>query len=132
MTYELKSPILGFEDLNEVILMEQDDVFAKIQSGNNPYIELNLVNPYALREYSFEIPKYVSLLLDITEASKVTVYCVLINQKPIEHSKVNFLAPIIFNTDNGKAAQIALSVKNYPDFKVADDLQEYIAKMPAE
>lgn len=132
MTYELKSPILGFEDLNEVVLMEQDEVFAKIQSSTNPYIELNLVNPYALREYSFEVPKYVSLLLDITEASNVVVYCVLVNQRPIENSKVNFLAPIIFNKDNGKAAQIALSIKNYPDFKVADDLQEYIAKMPTE
>jgi len=131
MTYELKSPILGFEDLDKVELIEVDDVFAKIKSSSNPYIELNLINPYSLREYSFHIPKYVSLLLDITDQSNLLVYCVLVAQKPLENSKVNFLAPIVFNKDNQTAAQLALSVKDYPYFKVADEMREYIDKLPA-
>lgn len=130
MTYELKSPILGFEDLNNIILEEKDEVFAKIKSGNKPYIELSLVNPYALREYSFNIPKYVSLLLDITERSNLLVYCVLVAQNPLENSKVNFLAPIVFNKDNQTAAQLALSIRDYPHFKVADDIKQYIDSLP--
>lgn len=132
MTYELKSPILGFEDVNNVVLEERDEVFAKIKSVEKPYIELNLVNPYALREYSFDIPKYVSLLLDITDKSNLLVYCVLVLQNPIENSKVNFLAPIVFNKDNQTAAQLALSVKEYPHFKVADDIKQYIDNLPID
>ncbi|MFP4332641.1 MAG: flagellar assembly protein FliW [Campylobacterales bacterium] len=130
MVYELKSPILGFEDLDQVEFEELDESFAKIRSTSNSYIELTLVNPYSLREYSFDIPKYVQVLLDINENTNLLVYCVLIVQTPIDNSKVNFLAPIIFNKDNNRAAQIALSVKDYPHFKVADDLKNYMTETP--
>jgi flagellar assembly factor FliW len=130
MVYELKSPILGFEDLDQVEFEELDESFAKIRSTSNSYIELHLVNPYSLREYSFDIPKYVQVLLDISDKTNLLVYCVLIVQTPINNSKVNFLAPIIFNKDNAKAAQIALSVKDYPNFKVADDLKNYMTETP--
>ncbi|MFW6308031.1 MAG: flagellar assembly protein FliW, partial [Campylobacterales bacterium] len=68
--------------------------------------------------------------LDINENTNLLVYCVLIVQTPIDNSKVNFLAPIIFNKDNNRAAQIALSVKDYPHFKVADDLKNYMTETP--
>jgi len=125
MRYLLKSPILGFEDMDEVELIKSDEMFSKLRSVKNPAIELSLVNPYILREYSFDVPKYISLLLDVNEKSNLNVYCVVVLQNPVEHSKVNFLAPIIFNEDNMTAAQLALSIREYPDFKVADDIKNY-------
>lgn len=126
MVYELKSPILGFENMIKVEFEKIDEMFAKIRDVDNPAIELTLVNPYILREYSFDIPKYIQLLLEINENSRLNVYNVVVIQKPIENSKVNFLAPIIFNEDNHFAAQIALSIRDYPDFKVADELKNYM------
>ncbi len=126
MTYELKSPILGFEYMNEVSFEQVDEMFCKVRSLENPAIELTLANPYLMREYSFDVPNYISLLLDIKDNSKVNVYCVVVLQTPLEKSKVNFLAPIIFNEDNKKAAQIALSVREYPHFHVADEIRNYM------
>ncbi len=125
MVYELKSPILGFEDMDQVELIKSDEMFSKLRSSKNPAIELALVNPYILREYSFDVPKYISLLLDVHGETNLTVYCVVVLQNPLENSKVNFLAPIIFNEDNQTAAQLALSVRDYPDFKVADEIKKY-------
>jgi len=126
MKYQIKLPLLGFEEMTEVELIEMDEMFSKIRSIQNPAIEITLVNPYVLREYSFDVPKYISLLLEIQGQPSVKVYCVVVVQNPIEESRVNFLAPIIFNQENATAAQIALSVKDYPDFKVADEIKHYM------
>lgn len=126
MVYELKSPLLGFEEIKEFDLVEVDEMFAKIKAVNNPSIEITLVNPYALREYSFDIPAYIQALLDINAQSKVRVFCTVVIQNPIDESRVNFLAPLIFNDDNQTAAQIALSIKDYPDFSVADKIKNYV------
>ncbi len=127
MTYELKSPILGFEHLSKVQLIKIDSILAKIQSKSEKF-EIYLVNPYVLREYSFDIPKNIQLLLDLKKDSQVEVYCVLVLQKDLENSLVNFLAPIIFNHDNNTAAQIPLAMKDYPDFDFTAPLYSFIKK----
>lgn len=126
VVYELKSPILGFEEIREVELVEIDGVFAQIKSKNSPAIGLTLANPYALREYSFEIPAVIQTLLEITQDSKVRVFCVVVIQNPIAESRVNFLAPLIFNDDNQTAAQVALLAKDYPNFDIADKIENYV------
>ncbi|MGP1451003.1 MAG: flagellar assembly protein FliW [Wolinella sp.] len=126
MVYELKSPILGFEKLNEIELIEIDEVFSQIESTGSEGIALTLVNPYALREYSFEIPTAIQMLLDITQESKVRVLCVVVVQNPITESCINFLAPLIFNDDNKTAAQVALNAKEYPHFGLADKIKAYV------
>lgn len=126
MTYQIKSPILGFEQISEVNFQEVDDFFARIRAAENENIEITLANPYVLTEYSFEIPKYISLLLDLNADSNVRVYNVVLLQNPLTESKINFLAPIIFNEDNKTAAQIALSARDYPDFRVAADIKSFV------
>lgn len=77
---------------------------------------LALVNPYKLRNYSFMIPEYLTLILHITKKSKLLVYCPLDLNSPLESSEINYLFPIIFNTETKFAAQIPLSIMDYPDF----------------
>lgn len=77
---------------------------------------LVLVNPYKLREYSFVVPEYITIILNITKNSKIYVYCPLDLASPLEKSLVNYLFPIIFNTETKLAAQIPLSIMDYPDF----------------
>lgn len=82
---------------------------------NEPMV-LALVNPYKLRDYSFMIPEYLTLILHITKKSKLLVYCPLDLNSPLESSEINYLFPIIFNTETKFAAQIPLSIMDYPDF----------------
>ncbi|PAF47556.1 flagellar biosynthesis protein FliW [Helicobacter sp. 12S02634-8] len=125
MLYELKAPILGFENITQIELETIDPVFSKISSPDGS-LDMVLVNPYALREYSFSIPKYIELLLELDKNSQVEVYCVVVLQKDLQESMVNFLAPLIFNTQNHTAAQIALSMMDYPDFGFRDTLKSFI------
>lgn len=124
MLYDLKAPILGFENISQVEFEKIDDMFSKISSPDGSFT-MALVNPYMLREYSFSIPKYVELLLELDKDSQVEVYCVVVLQKDLSESMVNFLAPLIFNPSNHTAAQIALSIMDYPDFGFRDTLKSF-------
>ncbi|WP_307983704.1 flagellar assembly protein FliW [uncultured Helicobacter sp.] len=100
----------------------------KIDSQNldTTPIEIMLINPYALREYSFKIPKYIELLLGITSNSQIEVYCPLTLHSHIQDSTINFLAPIVFHLTNKQAAQVALSMMDYPNFGFKESLQSFL------
>lgn len=122
--FVVKSPILGFDDSNEVDFAEVDDgalAFLSMQNG----AELLLINPYKVREYSFEVPTAIQTLLEIKANSKVKVFCVFVREKESE-IRINFLAPIILNCDNNTLAQVVLNAKNYPQFGVAESIKTYI------
>ena len=120
MRYEVKTQILGFEDIKSVEFSEIDNFFATIKSVENESISFSLVNPYALREYSFDLPKAARVLLDINETSNVLVYNIMVVLNPLEESKINFLAPLVFNQDNGLMGQVVLRASEHPDFGLAE------------
>lgn len=133
MRYAIKAPILGFEYISSVELVKIDEYFSKIiaQSDDTSRevahnIEMMLVNPYTLREYSFIIPKYIESLLEIDNTSRLEVYCIVVLQRNVEDSMVNFLAPLVFNTANKTAGQIALSMIEYPDFGFKESLKSFM------
>jgi len=109
MIYEVKKPILGFENVLKVSLEEIDGLFSTLKAVDTPIPSFTLVNPYQLREYSFDIPKDVAVLLDIKEDSNILVYNIVVLHNPMTESVVNFKAPLIFNKDNGKMAQFVLN-----------------------
>lgn len=121
----VKSPILGFEDVNEVDCAEVDDGALAFLSMVGKEAELLLVNPYKVREYSFEVPVGIQTLLDIKPSSNVKVFCVFIREKQTEIF-INFLAPIVLNCDNNTLAQVVLDSKDYPNFGVAESIKSYI------
>lgn len=86
---------------------------------------LILLNPYKLRTYSFVIPEYITLILNITPKSKLLVYCPVDLNSPLESSEINYLFPIVFNTQTKLAAQIPLSIMDYPEFSKRK-LREYL------
>ena len=55
MIYQIKAPILGFEHITSIELTRLDEHFAKITSQDKS-LEMMLVNPYSLREYSSHNP----------------------------------------------------------------------------
>ena len=119
MVYEVKKPILGFEDVLKVEFEEIDALFATLKAVDKEVPTFTLVNPYQLREYSFDIPKDVQVLLDINENSNILVYNIVVLHNPITESVINFKAPLVFNKDNGRMAQFIIIEEG---FEIIGDL----------
>jgi flagellar assembly factor FliW len=113
MLYNVKKPILGFENVLQVELHEIDGLFSSLDAIGSEIISWTLVNPYQLREYSFDIPKDVQVLLDIKEDSEILVYNIVVLSNPITDSVINFKAPLLFNKDNGTMAQFVLEDEGF-------------------
>lgn len=129
MILDVKLPILGFENIHKIEFTKIDDNFASIKNiEDNGVPAFTLVNPYSLREYSFDVPTVARTLLEIGETSNMLVYCIMVLQNPLEQSLVNFLAPIVINTDTNTIGQIALDEGKYPELGMSERLQQFIAK----
>ena len=125
MSYEVRGTILGFEDTEKVDITEIDELFSTMQDVTNENISFTLANPYTLREYSFDVPTDVKILLELNEKSNISVYNIVVIKKPLEDSIVNFLAPIIVNNDNKKVAQAVLDGKRHPDFGMNETIKSF-------
>ncbi len=125
MQYNVKSTILGFDNISKVELNEIDDLFSTLKSCDEANTSFTVVNPYMLREYSFDVPKDIQELLEINEDSKVVVYNMVIVQDPLDESRINFLAPLIFNQGNGSMAQAVLDSNVHSEFGVAVSLKTF-------
>ena len=128
MVFQIKTPILGFENIERVVLTQHDDMTATLTDEKNPDISFSLVNPYVLREYSFDVPDVLRILLEIDEKSPVYVYNIMVRQNPVEKSLVNFLAPLIFNEANGTMGQAVLSPREYPDFELCKTVEDFMQR----
>lgn len=123
MQFDLKLPLLGFETVSKMELQKIDEIFMRLESiGEGP--SFTLINPFAMREYSFDIPTSLQALMGITPESNILIYNIMILQTPIEKSTINFVAPIIFNTDNQSMAQIIID--NRADFGIAESVEKYL------
>ena len=127
MIYEVKSPLLGFENIKEMKLSKIDDIFMKLEDKNESGISFTLIDPFALREYSFDIPFEFQKQLDIKKDSKLLVYNIMIIQEPIEKSTINFLAPVIFNQDNKTMGQIILDNTKYQNYHIVETISNYLS-----
>ena len=126
MKFDICVPILGFENVKEVNLEKIDDVFMKMSSVNDKHISFTMVDPFILREYDFEVPDNVQKVLNADKNSNLIILNILLIQKPIENSVINFTAPVIFNTDNNKAAQIILN--DSITYGVAEKISTFLKK----
>lgn len=123
MQFDLKLPLLGFETVSKMELTKIDEVFMRLETiGEGP--SFTLINPFVLREYSFDIPSSLQALMEINPQSNLLIYTIMILQTPIENSTVNFVAPLIFNTDNQTMAQIIIDNRN--DFSIAEPVKNYL------
>lgn len=125
MPYNVKGQILGFAETKNIEINFIDELFSTMIDTDNQNISFTLVTPYLLREYVFDLPLDIKALLDITEASKIGVYNILVIQKPLEKSTINFLAPIVINYDNNSLAQALLDPKAHPDFGMAETIESF-------
>lgn len=129
MMFEAKSPIYGFENIKEMELEKIDDLFTKLSGkGENEGVSFTLINPFSIREYDFEIPDSVKELLSINDKTNLLVLNVIVIQKPLENSLINFMAPFVFNTDEKCFAQVILDGAQYPQYTVLEPISKYVPK----
>ena len=126
MKFDISVPLLGFEDIKQVELQKIDDIFMKMQSCEDENISFTLVNPYVLREYDFEVPQNILESLSINKESNLLIFNIVLIQTPIEDSIVNFIGPLIFNTDVNKAAQVIISESI--KYGVAEKISDFLKK----
>jgi len=123
--YQVIGEILGFEETLEVEIHEIDELFSTMLDTKNENLSFTLVNPYLLREYSFDVPSDIKVILEINEESNLSVYNLVVIHKNLEESTINFLAPIIVNNDNNKVAQVILNAKRHPDFGMVESIKSF-------
>lgn len=127
MEFNVKVPLFGFEHVEKMTYSKIDDVFATL-TANTPEQSpsFTLVNPYTLRDYNIDIPNVTQILLDLKEDSNVLVYNIVIIHNPISESTVNFLAPIILNTDNNTMSQLILDSSKYRDYGISESIASFM------
>lgn len=126
MKFDVILPLLGFEHVTSVDLQKIDDTFMKMQSTTDEHISFTLINPFVLREYDFEVPQNIEDAIGASKDSNLLILNIVLIQTPIEDSIVNFIAPLIFNADNNKAAQLILS--DTKKYSVAEKISTYLKK----
>lgn len=126
MKFDISVPLLGFENIRQVELQKIDDIFMKMQSTTDEYISFTLINPFVLREYDFEVPSNIQKVIEADEKSNLLILNIVLIQTPIEDSIVNFIGPLVFNTDNNRAAQVILS--DSPKYAVAEKISDFLNK----
>ena len=126
MAYEIRGTLYGFNETRSVEIKEIDPLFSTMIDTKNENISFTLVRPNLLREYAFDLPSDVKALLEINENSTVSVYNILVIQKPLEKSTINFLAPFVINVDNNFMAQAILDPKKYPDYGMAESIESFV------
>ena len=127
MIFSVKSPILGFEHIKTMELIELDKFFVRLQSKDDD-TSFTMINPFALRNYDFEIPTYYEELMQIKETSQLRIYNIIIVSLPLETSTVNFIAPIVCNMDNMTLSQVVLDTAVYPNYGQAEKIENSIQK----
>jgi len=125
MSYKVRGELLGFPNTKDIEIVEIDSLFSTLKDLDNENITFTVVNPYSLREYSFDLSADIKALLEIDEKSSVSVYNILVIQKPLEKSTINFLAPIIINNDNNTLAQVILEPIKHPDYGMAETIESF-------
>ncbi|PAF52026.1 flagellar assembly protein FliW [Helicobacter sp. 13S00477-4] len=125
MIFDVKSPILGFEDVTKMKLEKIDDIFVRLSNAESEVPVFTLVNPFVLREYEFDVPTALKVLLELDESKNIFTANIMVIQTPIQKSTINFLAPVIFNFDNQTMGQVVLDSLKYPQYGLAESISKY-------
>jgi flagellar assembly factor FliW len=127
MIFSVKSPIPGFDKIKKMQLEKIDDFFMQLKSKNDDTV-FTLINPFMLRQYDFEVPAYFKTLLKLKKETNTLVFNIMIVSTPIETSVVNFIAPLVFNTDKLLMAQVLLDNSKYKDYGILENISDYLDK----
>ncbi len=125
MTFTLKHPLAGFEQIETMELTQIDDFFYKLECEKSS-ISFTLIDPFKLKEYEFDMPTYYKVLLDIEEGDEILTLNSMIIATPAENSTINFVAPFVFNVSKKGLVQVLLDTSKYPHLSITDPISNYL------
>ncbi len=111
------SPIIGFEEAKNFVLIENDDnnIFRWLQSTQYPELAFPVSKAsYFQIDYNFEIDDKTVEMLELASIDDVlSLNIVNIPKGQPQKSTINLLAPIIINKRTKVAAQLILNGSEY-------------------
>lgn len=115
--FEMISPIFGYDNEKKFVLIEHGDnsSFKWFQSLKTPDLAfvVSLAGLFGI-DYAYELPEDIQDKLGIEAAEDVlTVNVVVIPQGKPKETTINLLAPLVFNVNSKKGAQIILTGTDY-------------------
>ena len=125
--FELKSPILGYNDELEYVLIEHDENsnFKWFQSTTSPELAfvVTMAGFFGI-DYVYELQEETQDELKIESAEDILTFnIVLIPAENPRESTINLLAPLVLNIKTNKGSQVILTGSSfkvdYPLFKNA-------------
>ncbi|MFC3848478.1 flagellar assembly protein FliW [Helicobacter baculiformis] len=125
MLFSVKSPILGFEQVSRMELEKIDEIFMRLRNADDIAPAFTLVNPFALRNYEFDIPIALQVLLNLDGARNILIANIMVIQTPLKESTINFLAPLVFNFDQQLMAQVVLDSAKYPHYHISEKIAHF-------
>ena len=128
---EFPNGIIGIEDKHKFAIIYdidrgEDTAIRWIQSMEDPYLALPVIEPYAiLDEYNPMIEDALLEVLDSPEDEDIVVFLTLIISSDVKKITANLKAPIIVNSRTCKGGQIIVENPDYEaKFNVYDALQK--------
>ena len=106
---EFVSPILGFEDEREFVLIREkdDSPFFWLQSLKTPELAFLLADPFIF------FPDYSIDLENSYIGEKIAIYVIVALNEDFKLSTANLIAPIVIDIESKKAFQIVLEDSPY-------------------
>jgi flagellar assembly factor FliW len=127
MEYRAVLPILGFNEIDTMVLEPIDEIFYRLYDKERGTPSFTLIQPAVLRnDYIFELPEGTAERLGLEREEDALVLNIMILDTPLENSHINFIAPLVFNTSNGQMGQVVLDSGKYPDYGLADPLNKFL------
>lgn len=111
MIYEVVIPLAGFENETQFEIEQIDSFFSLIKSKPNG-VEIRVISLDNIKNIEFDIDEDAVKKLELDENTDYSVYYIFVLQKPVKNSIINLLAPLVFNNDKKKMAQIQLDLDN--------------------
>lgn len=118
--------MIGFPEHTEYVLLKQrqDSVFMWLHSTTDPSLAFPVVLPWAFHwEYEVKLGDEDLEMIGVTNASQISIMCVVNVGADVRKGTINLFSPIVINNDTRQARQVINTADGYstrdPLFKEA-------------
>lgn len=126
---EFPEGIPGFEELKKYVIMrcEQTEPIQWMQSIENQYIAMPVINPFILDEnYHVEVNDEELNMIGTFNEEDMVVLCIMVLPEELKDMTANFMAPVLINVNKMKGCQVVMDSGDMPiKFPAYGPLLEY-------
>ncbi|AXX93402.1 flagellar biosynthesis protein FliW [Malaciobacter molluscorum LMG 25693] len=107
--YEVKIPILGFDNINKMDIKQLDDDFFILELDKKEDTSMYLLSSNSIKSFDININDEYLTKLQINDKTKISIYYSVVVNNPISNSVINLGAPIIVNEDKQTIGQCIIN-----------------------